>query len=93
VKPAIQQKEKIHPLSETAGGSHQQQAASYYGAAVKGRWHTSSTLGSRENAAEKLVGKETWSLPDDDDSWFRKDSCMLLNFDIKVFTEEILYRR
>jgi hypothetical protein len=83
VKPAIQQKEKIYPPSETVGGSYQQQAASYSGMVVKGRRCT-----SKENAAEKLVGKESWPLIDDDDSWFRKDSCMLLNFDIKVFTED-----
>jgi hypothetical protein len=80
VKPAIQQNGKIYPPSETVGGSYQQQAASYSGAAVKGRRCTSPNF-SRENAAEKLMGKESWSLPDDDDSWFRKDSCMLLNSD------------
>jgi hypothetical protein len=79
VKPAIQQNGKIYASSETEGGSYQQQAASYSGVVVKGRRCTSPNF-SRENAAEKLVGKESWPLPDDDDSWFRKDSCMLLNF-------------
>jgi hypothetical protein len=87
VKPAIQQNEKIHPPSETESGSYQQQAAGCSGVVVKGRRCTSPNF-SRENAAEKLVGKESWPLPDDDDSWFRKDSCLLLKFKTEVFTED-----